>query len=68
MKIFLKILQISLKAFPEILTFLIILMKIFEKCPKISGIRPILKFCPDPRKTDPQKHLADPLNPKILHV
>ena len=29
-------------------------MQIFEKLPQISGPRPVVKFCPDLRKTEPQ--------------
>ena len=30
-------------------------MQIFEKFPQISGLCPIVKFCPNPPKTDPSQ-------------
>ena len=30
-------------------------MQNFKNCPQISGLRPIVKFCPDPRKKDPRR-------------
>ena len=29
-------------------------MQIFEKLPQIAGLRPIVKFCPNPRTTAPE--------------
>ena len=44
-------------------------MQIFGKLPQISGLRSIVKFCPDPRKKPPpQKNLAATINLKIVHA
>ena len=43
-------------------------MEIFDKFPKFSGLRPEVKFCAYPCKTDTPKHLAEHLKRKILHA
>ena len=48
--------------------FLLILMHIFEKLPRILGLCPIVKFRSTLEKSDPPPNIFwTPLNRKILH-
>ena len=53
--------------FSLVFHIVIILMQIFGKLPQISGLRPIVKICPDPQKLTPSKKRTASTE-QILHA
>ena len=67
LKNFMKYLHFFLEFSQYFFNFLLILMHIFEKVPRILGLCPIVKIRSTLEKSDPPNILWTPLNRKILH-